>query len=92
VLIVYALAKAGQRAEAEKVLEHLETTKDYVSPAELAVAYAGLGQKEQALSSLERAYAAHDLQMQFLGADPHYDTLRSEPRFKELMRKVGLPG
>jgi hypothetical protein len=53
---------------------------------------AGLGQKEQALSSLERAYTVHDLQMQFLGVDPHYDSLRSEPRFKELMRKVGLPG
>lgn len=90
--LVYALAKAGQRDEAEKVLKHLETTKDYVSPAELAIAYAGLGQKEQALSSLERAYTAHDLQMQFLGVDPHYDTLRSEPRFQELIRKVGLPG
>jgi serine/threonine-protein kinase len=90
--LVYALAKAGQRDEAEKVLKHLETTKDYVSPAELAIAYAGLGQKEQALSSLERAYTAHDLQMQFLGADPHYDSLRFEPRFQELIRKVGLPG
>ncbi len=90
--LVYALSKAGQRDEAEKVLKHLETTKDYVSPAELAIAYAGLGQKEQALSSLERGYIADDLQMQFLGADPHYDGLRSEPRFKELMRKVGLPG
>lgn len=90
--LVYALAKAGHPDEAEKVLKHLETTKDYVSPAELAIAYAGLGQKEQALSSLERAYTAHDLQMQFLGADPHYDSLRSEPRFQELIRKVGLPG
>jgi serine/threonine-protein kinase len=90
--LVYALAKAGQRDEAERVLKHLETTKDYVALAELAIAYAGLGQKEQALSSLERAYTAHDLQMQFLGVDPHYDSLRSEPHFQELMRKVGLPG
>ena len=89
--LVYALAKAGQRDEAEKVLKHLETTKDYVSPAELAIAYAGLGQKEQALSSLERAYTAHDLQMQFIGVDPHYDSLRTEQRFKELIQKVGLP-
>jgi tetratricopeptide (TPR) repeat protein len=89
--LVYALAKAGQRDEAEKVLKHLETTKDYVSPAELAIAYAGLGQKEQALSSLERAYTAHDLQMQFIGVDPHYDSLRTEQGFKELIQKVGLP-
>ena len=85
------MAKAGQPEEAEKILKRLETTKDYVSLAELAIAYVGLGQKEQALSTLERAYTAHDLQMQFLNADPHYDAIRSEPRFKELVRKVGLP-
>jgi len=87
-----ALAKAGRRAEAEAILKKLETTKEYVSPGELAVLYVGLGDKEQALSALERAYTAHDLQMQFLGIDPHVDPLRSEPRFKELIRKVGLPG
>lgn len=54
--------------------------------------YVGLGEKEQALSALELAFAAHDLQMRFLGVDPHYDPLRSEPRFQELIRKVGLPG
>jgi hypothetical protein len=47
--------------------------------------------KKKALSALERAYAAHDLQIGFLGVDPHYDPLRSEPRFKELIRKVRLP-
>lgn len=86
------MAKAGRRNEAESILKKLETTKEYVSPAELAVLYVGLDQKEQALSALERAYAAHDLQMGFLGIDPHYDSLRSEPRFQELIRKVGLPG
>ena len=87
----YALAKAGRRKEAEAILKQLETTTSYVSPAELAVLYVGLGEKEKALSALERAYAAHDLQLSFLGADPHYDSLRSEPRFQELIRKVGLP-
>jgi hypothetical protein len=85
------LAKAGKRDEAEKLRKQLETKKDYVSPAELAIAYVGLGEKEQALSSLEHAYTEHDLQLQFLGADPHYDDIRSEPRFQELMRKIGLP-
>jgi TolB-like protein/Flp pilus assembly protein TadD len=87
----YALAKAGRRNEAEAILKRLETTKEYVSPAELATLYIGLGQKEQALSALERAYAAHDLQMQYLGVAPFYDPLRTEPRFQELIRKVGLP-
>jgi hypothetical protein len=81
-----------RRREAEVILKKLETTKEYVSPAELAVLYMGLDQKEQALSSLERAYAAHDLQMGYPGIDVHFDSLRSEPRFQELIRKVGLPG
>ena len=88
----YALARAGRRTEAKAIQKKLETTKEYVSPAELAALYVGLGEKEQALSSLERAYAAHDLQLGFLGVDEVYDSLRSEPRFKDLIRKVGLPG
>ena len=87
----YALAKSGRRGEAEAILKELKTTKEYVSTAELAVLYAGLDDKEGALASLEKAYAAHDLQMQYVKIDPHYDSLRSEPRFQELIRKVGLP-
>jgi hypothetical protein len=45
-----------------------------------------------ALSALERAYAAHDLQLGYLGVEQHFDSLRSEPRFQELIRKVGLTG
>jgi adenylate cyclase len=88
----YSLAKAGRRNEAETILKKLETSTEYVSPAELAVLYLGLGDKEKALLALQHAYAAHDLQMVHLGVDPHYDPLRSEPRFQELIRKVGLPG
>ena len=87
----YALAKAGRRSEAEAILKRLETTKEYVSPVELADLYMGLDRKEQALSALERGYTAHDPQMQYLGIDSHCDPLRSEPRFQELIRKVGLP-
>ena len=86
----YALAQAGRKSEARAILEKLKTTKEYVSPAELAVLYIGLGDKEGAIELLEKAYAAHDLQMQYLKIDPHYDSLRSDPRFVELMKKVGL--
>jgi Flp pilus assembly protein TadD len=86
----YALAHAGRKSEAQAILEKLKTTKEYVSPAELAVLYAGLGDKEGAIASLEKAYVAHDLQMQYLNIDPHYDSLRSDPRFVELIKKVGL--
>jgi serine/threonine-protein kinase len=87
----YSLTQIGKRTEAQQILEKLKTTKEYVSPAELAIIYVGLGDKEGAIASLEKAYTAHDLQMQYLKIDPHYDSLRTDPRFVELMRKVGLP-
>jgi hypothetical protein len=40
--------------------------------------------------ALERAYAEHDLQLQYLNVDPHYDALRSDARFRDLVRRVGL--
>ena len=64
---------------------------EYVSPGELAVLYVGLGDKEAALESLEKAYAAHDLQLQYLKVDASYDPLRDDPRFQDLVRRVGLP-
>jgi eukaryotic-like serine/threonine-protein kinase len=88
----YTSAKAGEAAKARAILKQLEATNRYVSPAELAVLLAALGEREQALASLEKAQAAHDLQLQFLGVDPGYDALRDEPRFKDLMNRTGLSG
>jgi hypothetical protein len=82
---------SGKRNEAQAILKRLKTTKEYVSPGELAVLYAGLGDKEGALAVLERGYEAHDPQMQNLKVDPLYDSLRADPRFQELMRRIGLP-
>jgi DNA-binding winged helix-turn-helix (wHTH) protein/TolB-like protein/Tfp pilus assembly protein PilF len=86
----YALALSGDTAGALSVLRKLTTTTQYVSPAELAIVYVGLGDKDRAFAMLEKAYAAHDLQMLFLNADRHYDSLRSDPRFADLIRRVGL--
>ena len=82
---------SGQRNKALAILNKLKTTKDYVSPGELATLYAGLGDKDSAFQSLERSYSGRDPQMQFLKVDPHFDLLRSDPRFQNLMRRVGLP-
>jgi TolB-like protein/Tfp pilus assembly protein PilF len=86
-----ALAGAGEREQARAILKRLQTSADYVSPAELATLYAALGEREQAFASLERAYAAHDLQLQYLGGDPTLESLRFYPRYDELLRLVGLP-
>ena len=83
-------AKAGERKKAREILKRLETSKDYVSPGELTVLYAALGEREQAFVSLEKAYAAYDLQLQYLPAEIFFESLRDDPRFKDLMRRVGL--
>ena len=87
----YALAKAGRITESRAILQRLETGREYVSPAELAILYVGLGEKEKALLALERAFAERDSQMQYLMIEPNFSDIRSEPRFAELVRKVGLP-
>jgi TolB-like protein/Flp pilus assembly protein TadD len=86
----YAHALSGRRGEALAILSKLKGGKEYVSPARLAMLYAALGDKEAAFRSLERAYAERDSQLQKLQVDPRYDGLRSDPRFADLLRRMGL--
>lgn len=86
-----AYAKAGEREKAREILRRLTTGRDYISPGTLAALYVALGEHERALASLERAYAIHDNQLQFLAVDPNLDPLRPDPRFQDLVRRVGLP-
>jgi tetratricopeptide (TPR) repeat protein len=85
-----AYAKSGEHSKAKAILRRLETTKELVSPTELAVLYAALDETEKAFASLERAYGSRDYQLQFLGS-PEFDSLRSDPRFADLTRRIGLP-
>ncbi|MDQ3648978.1 MAG: protein kinase [Acidobacteriota bacterium] len=87
----YAYAKAGERERAQAILKRLKTSEGYVSPSELALLYESLGEREQAFVSLEKAFAAHDLQLQYLGVEPTFDPLRADPRFRDLLRRVGFP-
>jgi TolB-like protein/DNA-binding winged helix-turn-helix (wHTH) protein/Flp pilus assembly protein TadD len=88
--IGYVYAMLGKRDEALAILNKLKTSKQYVSPAGLAILYAGLGDKEAAFESLELAYATHDSHLQYLKIDPRYDSLRSDPRFADLLRRMRL--
>lgn len=81
---------SGRRAEALALLGELKKTSEYVSPYELSALHAALGDTEGAFASLERAYDARDPQMKFVKTDFHLDGLRSDPRFGELLRRVGL--
>jgi tetratricopeptide (TPR) repeat protein len=85
-----AYAGAGEREKALAILAQLQAGTSTVSPAELAILYAALGEKEQAFASLAQAHASHDPQLQLIGVVPAFDPLRSDPRFQELVRGVGL--
>jgi tetratricopeptide (TPR) repeat protein len=88
-----AYAVSGRRAEARKVLDELNevSKRVYVSPYNVALIYAGLGEKDQALAWLERAFAERSTSMPYLKVDPEFDSLRSEPRFQTLLRRMNFP-
>ena len=89
----YAYAVSGNRSKAEQVLGQLQTlgTQKYVPPFTSALIYAGLGDKDQAFAWLEKAYTERSVWMPSLKIDPKFDSLRSDRRFADLMRRVGLP-
>ena len=90
----HAYAVSGNRTEAQKVLDHLKEVSEhsYVAPYDFAVIYAGLGDKDQAIAWLNRAYAERSYYMAvYQTTDARLDNLRSDPRFVDLLRRVGLP-
>ena len=91
--LAHAYALSGKRVEAQKSLKELEelSEKRFVSDASIAMVYIALGDKEQAFAWLEKADKAHDALLARLKVDPRFDSLRSDPRFADLMRRVGLP-
>ncbi|HVF47277.1 MAG TPA: hypothetical protein VNA17_06915, partial [Pyrinomonadaceae bacterium] len=86
-----AYAGAGKRENAQTVLKQLEGSKEYISPGELPILYSALGEYDKAFATLEKAYAARDLQLKHLNAELGFDPLRNDPRFADLVRRVGLP-
>ncbi len=89
----YAYAKSGRKADAETLLKNLtdESRTKYVSGYFLSWICIGLGRKEDAMEWLERAYQRGEYQLTWMRAEPVFDPLRSDPRFADLVRKVGLP-
>jgi serine/threonine-protein kinase len=91
-LLGHAHALAGQNAEARRILAELHQRREqgeYVPPTDFAAIYIGLGEREQALDWLERHEADRGARI-FLKVDPIFDPLRPEPRFRRLLRRLGL--
>jgi TolB-like protein/Flp pilus assembly protein TadD len=91
-VLVRAYALAGRRADALKLLADLKQrkTSGYVPAAAFVNAYLGLGDKEQAFAALAQAVQEKSNILQFLKTHPYFDPIRSDPRFRELLHRVGL--
>jgi tetratricopeptide (TPR) repeat protein len=92
-LLVQMHALARSRPEAMKGLQELEqlAKKRYVCSYEVATAYVLLGERDQAFRWFDKAVEDRSDCMVALAVDPRLDSLRSDPRFQDLQRRVGLP-
>ncbi len=91
--IGYTYAKAGRRSDAERLLDELkEESKQRYFPSYLvAESYAGLGEKDQAFEWLEKAYEERSGYLVWLRSEPRLDSLRADPRFQDLVRRMNFP-
>jgi TolB-like protein/Flp pilus assembly protein TadD len=94
-VLAAAHAQAGARAEAEKLLERLLTEaarpSPRIAPQDLAYVYAALGNRDEAFAWLDKAFEHRSSRILWLKVDPRVDSLRSDPRFAALIRRLGLP-
>jgi len=87
-----AYALAGRSDDARKVLEELTmaSKETYVSSLDFAIIYTALGERDLAFECLERAYEERADHLPYLKVNPRFDPLRSEPRFQDLLQRLGL--
>jgi TolB-like protein/DNA-binding winged helix-turn-helix (wHTH) protein/tetratricopeptide (TPR) repeat protein len=88
----YAYARVGNRNEALRILHQLKVIsgKKYVASHDVAAIYVGLGEKSKAIAWLNKAYDEHSYTVLQLGVEPEFDSLRSDPRFQNLVHRIGL--
>jgi TolB-like protein/Tfp pilus assembly protein PilF len=89
----HALAKAGHRQEATKVLNEMVSKRDFANLSDLHIAYvyAGLGDLNGLFAQLDRACSRRDPDLPYLNADPILDEYRTDPRFAEMVSRLRLP-
>ena len=90
--IVRALSALGRQEEAEEILARLETEsrQQYVRAEYLAMGHAAVGHLDQAFDALERAYQARSAGLIYLHLDPGYEPLRGDPRYEQMVQRIGL--
>jgi TolB-like protein len=87
-------AAAGEKEKARRIVDDLlsRSREGRYGYFQIAVLYAGIGEKELALAALQRAYDEHSWWMVTSKVEPAFDSIRSEPRFQHIMKQVGLDG
>jgi tetratricopeptide (TPR) repeat protein len=90
--LAYAYAVAGKRGEAQKILESLKeaSKQGYVSPFDFALIYMGLGDKDRAFEWLNKTFEENPYRISFIKVNPRFDSLRSDPRFADLLKRMKL--
>jgi len=94
-LLAHAYAESGRGDQARDILDRLkeQSQRGYVSPYDIAEVHAALGEKDQAFEWLEKAYDVRSSNLRFLKVSQYFtDSLRLDPRFEDLMRRVGFAG
>jgi len=88
-----AYAAAGEEAKARTLVEELTqlSAKRYISPVLIAQIHAGLGDREEAFNQLGQAFKKRATELAWIQVRPSFDSIRSDPRFPELCRRIGLP-
>jgi TolB-like protein/Tfp pilus assembly protein PilF len=89
----YAYARAGATDQAIKVLDELKrlSKRKFVGSFAFALVYGGLGDKDQAFQWLNKALEERNIELAYAKMEPHYDLLRSDPRFQDLLRRMNFP-
>lgn len=92
-LLAHTYAVWGKRDEAMKILNEMKESSRQrkASPYTIAIICAGLGEKDQALEWLQKAYEERSGQLLLLKVEPAFDNLRFDPKFQDLIRRMGLP-
>ncbi|MFN0170903.1 MAG: winged helix-turn-helix domain-containing tetratricopeptide repeat protein [Bryobacteraceae bacterium] len=92
-LQAFVHARAGNPGAAREVLRLLDNMRQtkYVPPSNLALVHAALGENSRALDWLDDAYASRDVRLTWLAVEPRWDLIRGEPRFQDLLARLGLP-
>jgi serine/threonine-protein kinase len=91
-MTAYVFGRSGNQSKANLALEQLERAGQHrpLDPLCFAVAYIGVGNNDKAMVWLERAYAKHSSSLSAIKVDPTYDPVRGDPRFQDLVRRIGL--